>query len=338
MADKEYYSCEQIEAGLNMQSDFLTFCCSSHAKAGNPYIAQFNGGKLPADIILRERQKLIQKNQSQTPHPSCRNCPFLIKKVWAQKEYMLRSITINTFTVCNLRCDYCYTLKSEYKHYKQNSYALLPIFTDAIQNKYLAHDTTIFWGGGEPTILKDFEELGLFLLQHNVYQFVNTNGIIYSEFIEAALREKRVNIQISVDSGTRESYRKIKGKDVFEQVWNNIQRYSIAGTVFVKYILKENNSDDREVKEFIHQCQIRGVKHIIVAPESVEFSKEIISDKTLQSVVTMVIEARKSCIDINEPDTNCFGKYAIRIEDYMRQRLGNKKRSFGEYLNRLLSG
>ena len=49
-----------------------------------------------------------------------------------------------------------------------------------IDNKILSKNATITFGGGEPTILQEFEELVYLLLDYDVYNIrIHSDGIIY---------------------------------------------------------------------------------------------------------------------------------------------------------------
>lgn len=115
--------------------------------------------------------------------------------------------------------------------------------------------------------MNEYIELGL---KHNWPQILNTSGLLYKDYIEKALTEnENFSVQISVDSGTAETYRKVKGQNGFSIVWNTIRNYCRSGKrVFVKYIMFSYNSSKKEIDSFIDLCNNAGVKNISVSAES----------------------------------------------------------------------
>ena len=78
-------------------------------------------------------------------------------------------------------------------------------------------------------------------------------------YIEKALTENdNFSVQISVDSGTAETYCKVKGQNGFSIVWNTIRNYCRSGKrVFVKYIMFSYNSSHKEIDAFINSAIAR---------------------------------------------------------------------------------
>ena len=84
---------------------------------------------------------------------------------WDEENY-INHFTLNHWTKCNCNCTYCYTKdnKKAFNAYKE--YPLYPIIKDMFKKGVIkkAEESCIIFGGGEPTILKDFDKLiNLFL-------------------------------------------------------------------------------------------------------------------------------------------------------------------------------
>ena len=226
---------------------------------------------------------------------------------WRTK-YHLKYVTINDFYTCNLRCCYCFTqTESGAEHLtRQRTHDAQTLFEDMVARGYLAPDAVIHWGGGEVAIYPHFEPVASLLIENGVLQFVNTNALVYSPVIEQGLRQRRMVVQVSVDSGTPETYELIKGRPAFEVVFKNLTRYVRAGDVQVKYIIMEQNNSDQDVDGFLARCQAAGVKEIVVVPEAGELVRKAISEKTITSAARIMFGAIKSKIVINE-DATAFG-------------------------------
>ena len=92
-----------------------------------------------------------------------------------------------------------------------------------------------------------------------------TNGVKYSNTIAEGLRLGLVDIMISIDAGSSDMYKWIKGFDVYEKVWNNIKKYvSVQKDIFAvktKYIIIPGINDDKEeVLKFLDKSQESGIK------------------------------------------------------------------------------
>jgi hypothetical protein len=67
-----------------------------------------------------------------------------------------------------------------------------------------------------------------------------------------------------VDAGSRKGYQKVKGVDLYDAVWQNLQAYSSAGaTVNVKYIMQPENCSQSELREFVKKAILNGSPTII---------------------------------------------------------------------------
>ncbi len=105
---------------------------------------------------------------------------------------------------------------------------------------------------------------------NNWAQILNTSGLICKDCIVDALKEgNKFEVQISVDSGSKETYKKVKGQSGYNLVWNTIQKYCVTGgKVYVKYILFSYNSEKKEIDIFMEKCISSGVTNIVVSGES----------------------------------------------------------------------
>ena len=281
--------------------EYLSFCCLARRlnNTNLPVITKYNGGILPIEVILDERKRLNEKILKNI-ETSCKGCPNLEKKEWETNNYLFNNIIITHWTNCNLYCDYCYTTKPIADQLPKIPYDVYPAIKDMIDNHYNAPKTKITWGGGELTVLKNFEKIMDLLIQNDFKQSICTNAIIYSEAIARGLKLNKLSVCISVDSGTRETYYKIKGKDTFNAVWGNIAKYDMSKkTSSVKYILKQNNSDEKDAKNFVHLCKENDVKRIMLGPEVYEKINNKISNKTIQAANIILKEAEKAAIEVD---------------------------------------
>ncbi len=261
---KEYLSCEWIEAGLAFLDRKVTACCVGSSEGGMPTLAEFSGGDLPITKILMKRWEIIAENQSKGFVP-CKGCIHLTKKRWEPRVWLFEHVLLNHFTMCNIRCRYCYSVKDKTNVILPSEVIrLLPTFKYMVNNRYLSPDATIYFGGGEPTVLPEFEELMRFLTDYGTRFCIFSNGVIFSKAILESLLARKVNtLLLSIDAGTREVYKTLKGVDCCDQVWENVNRYIEAdkNTAWPKIILCEENYND--VMPFLERVQKAGAVKLV---------------------------------------------------------------------------
>ena len=111
----------------------------------------------------------------------------------------------------------------------------------------------ISFGGGEPTLLDEFEDIMNFFLDNYFWGIrVHTSGIKYSQALARAISEIRGYVVVSVDSGDRETFKEIKRVDKFDEVRETIRKYALQTNyigrylVSAKYIIIPGINDTKE--------------------------------------------------------------------------------------------
>lgn len=272
---KKYYSCDLIEHGLDTHVNSINFCCRSSAHGGGfkALIENYNGEQIDWDAFFEIKNKYRKQMQDGDIIPECKNCVYLVEKEWDDENY-ISYINFNNGLTCNSDCIYC-NLKESTPHFKP--YPLLPIIKDMIDKEVLRPGGHITMAGGEPTTTEEFEELLNTLLDYGIDAIrVLTNGFIYSKALEKGLRSGAVTTSISVDSGTEETFKKIKRKDTYHAVWENLKKYSLAksnkNAVKTKYIIIPGVNDNyAEIDAFIQKTMEATINAIAVDVEQFWF-------------------------------------------------------------------
>ena len=272
VASKEYWSCEYLEGGLTFYDSSIRVCAIHHHGTGQPCLMEYHGGDVYVNEVLAARQTIIKENQTTQHHPNCRECPYLIKREWPRSKYPVHWLGISSWLGCNLKCKYCWLEWADWSPRRnENKKPLMPYDVNEsihqlLEGKYLAPEAVIDWGGGgEPSLMPGFEEMLKLLSEHGTTQWLHTNATrlpsgIYDRSIDAT----RISILCSVDAGSRKGYQKVKGYELYEVVWQNLEAYYSAGaTVNVKYIMQPINCSRSELRGFVKKVIINGSPTII---------------------------------------------------------------------------
>ena len=164
-------------------------------------------------------------------------------------------------------------------------------------------DAIIRFGGGEPTILPEFEKLVHYFLEVDRRFFINSSGVKYSLAIDRMLRSGRAGsrLVISIDSATDETYEIIKGLDLGRRVWDNIARYAPVEFDFleVKYIVLPENA--HETAAFVKRCHDIGVKRVSIDLDSrpIIFDiKNSLTDEIIEGIAVLIYEAKRKGMSV----------------------------------------
>jgi MoaA/NifB/PqqE/SkfB family radical SAM enzyme len=280
-----------------------------------PVICEFRGGKYPDDVVEKRRLEVLDEIWA-GKSDVCKGCNQLKTKDWSERDGRIRSVTLNHFRACNLQCAYCGTGKPEnQKNYAKREirYALMPVMEDMINRGFVHPAAKFSWGGGEPVISKEFEALVGLINDGGYRQLINTNATVFSQSLAKALESDGVACQTSVDSGTPETYRKIKGKNLFEKVWANVGSYaSINSGYTLKYIVMDGNNSEEEVCAFIEKCLEHGVKSINISANHHEVAAGRLSMETIKAAAVMNALASVNGIRANVMK-DYFQQYADKV-------------------------
>ena len=87
------------------------------------------------------------------------------------------------------------------------------------KNRYFENDNA-------KSILKDFEKILTYFYENNLGTVVvYTNASIYSQKIYDLLKEDKIILTTSIDTGLKSTYAKLRGLDAFPKVFENLLKY-----------------------------------------------------------------------------------------------------------------
>jgi pyruvate-formate lyase-activating enzyme len=263
---KPYPSCQWLEGGLAFDWRSLHACLVIHHNRGFPFLGHFNGGTVDVRAVLAARAGIIRENQA-GGHEACRGCPNLVTKKWPEPRYPFRLLGIAQFARCNIECSYCYLHWQDPAVFADGytPYAVMPVIRDLIRDGLLDPRATVDWGGGEPTLYREFDDVLRLLTERGAVTFIHTNGTRLPRPIRDGLATKRIHIICSVDAGTRQTWKLIKKKDLLEVVWDNLGQYIRSGCrVILKYIMMPENCSERELTTFLSRAVRIGARELVL--------------------------------------------------------------------------
>ncbi len=270
-----FESCEWLEYGLDFQATVIQSCCFAVVGGKHcPVLSRENyrGQLLDFEKMFRAKWAMRQIQRSGHTNRECIGCENLRKDNWSD-EHIINRITLCHWRHCNSRCTYCYTEPQKAFNNAWKPYNILPVIQDMIAQGVLARNPSIDFGGGEPTILKEFEELVALLINHGASLHVNSNGIKFSPIIKESLSQNKIRVTVSVDSGTKEVFQKIKQVNVFERVWENLRRYAEADSaepaqINTKFIIVPGvNDTESEINNWLDLTKRAGIREVIIELE-----------------------------------------------------------------------
>lgn len=263
----KYKCCSNIRNGLNFTRTGLRFCNKLSASGQDsivPYEKDFYSN-------FKEIKHTIIENCKRGMVPDyCKNCIYLEEKDWDElDEVKINSIEVFHWNQCNCACVYCGNrgethLKITTKKCKSEFVDLYKILKLFIKQNYFADMVNVSFVGGEPTLLKEFNDILKLFLKHNYKMHILTNGILYEKLFAKALT-KGNNMTISIDCGRAETFKKLKNVDKFNDVVKNIKRYikdsgEYSRNLLIKYILIEGINDNKEeIIKWLELCKELGV-------------------------------------------------------------------------------
>lgn len=274
----KYTSCIHLEHGITFFSNSVQICCiSSHPGGGNiMQIDNYKGELIDWDEIFKNRAVMREGIKNGIVPEKCTGCYYLKEQEWNSENY-IDEVLIGHFTHCNCNCIYCYTEKDKKFFNSNKTYNIYPVIKDMIEKGVLSKNATVTFGGGEPTILHEFEELVYLLLDYDVYNIrIHSDGIKYSPAIEKGLKLGKITLITSLDSGSKETYEKIKQVPCYDKVWQNMAKYAKTknGLIRTKYVLIPGINDSlSEVRNFLKKTSEAGIRNIAFDIEDTWFKE-----------------------------------------------------------------
>lgn len=176
---------------------------------------------------------------------------LFLKFIYAKLAGKPYALMIETTSICNLRCTFCFTREAEQK--RKSKFLSFGQFKKIIDEvKY--HTIYInLWFAGEPLINKELDEMVDYANKNNIITCISTNAtLLTKERIQKLIDAKLDKLIISFDGAAKETYEKIRIGAEFEKVVQNIKNLISMKKdrpfVSVQFVVTKNN--EKEIPAF----------------------------------------------------------------------------------------
>lgn len=285
-------TCPYIEIGSCFSLDGIKCCV--HGSMSSPLLInkdELNNKEVTYETVVQRREELFEAVNGlndKYPDANCMKCANLIEKEYKDVnfEYMggmalPASFNIQHYTECNQRCSYCcYAQKNLFFKPQYNIIDFMELFR---KEGKLRGGNWIDFSGGEPAMLKNFDEILKYLLDNNVGTVdVYSNALLYSQSIYDALKENKIVLTTSLDTGIASTYKDLRGVNCFDKVFQNLIRYRMSGTkgLWIKYIVCDRNRTEDDLWSFIAAILAIKPNKVMICPDFPYGDKQI-SDETV---------------------------------------------------------
>jgi wyosine [tRNA(Phe)-imidazoG37] synthetase (radical SAM superfamily) len=150
--------------------------------------------------------------------------------------------------------------------------------------------------------MQNFDELVDLFISNGTNVRIHTSAIKYSKTVENALKNNFGSVVISLDSGSKSTYKKIKQVDKFDKVCESIKNYSNArnlsregncqssttDNVIIKYIIIPGINDNlKEIDKFFKLMKKLKIKTVALDLE-VQYARKYNNQDVSQHIFLLV--------------------------------------------------
>ena len=277
--------CPHLEIGCSFQLDGIHACCLGTTLSPLLISNEEIQNGITYETIVERRKKLFAaiNGLDKMDIGPCATCTFIKNKQYKDVNFeylggyhLPSSFNIQHYTECNERCAYC--CYAQNNDFRKPQYNIIDIWNLFKNKGKLRGNNWIDFSGGETAMLKNFDEIINYMMDNNMGTVVvYTNASIYSEAIERGLKENKIILTTSVDTGLCSTYKNLRGANVFPKVLENLIRYRNTGTngLWLKYVVCETNRTEDDMYSFLTTMLALRPNRIMFCPDFPYGDREI---------------------------------------------------------------
>lgn len=267
MDKKPYRSCYYLESAVVFFPEEITFCCDRQSPESMTPIGTVEE---TVEAFLKMREHTIQENQGDCP--PCAGCPLF--QEYDMGDGKIQWISLSTYSYCQFSCIYCnWQLNHKQDKNKPEHYDSIAICKELKHRGLLSDQLSVSCAPGEISIHPRKDEYFDFIEENAcTVQFVSNAGKYDERIAEILGKNAQNRLYVSLDCGTKETFLRVRGIDMFEQVIDNLAKYREKhATIILKYILLQENCNILDLMGFIQICKNLRISQIQI---SEDFTKE----------------------------------------------------------------
>ena len=216
-----YKCCKFIRNGINFTRTGVRFCNKLSASGENSIVEYTKD--FYKQFVDFKKNVISDCIKGKLPK-YCEGCFYLEDKNWNEDDFKINEVELFHWNQCNCACVYCGNrnethLKITEKKCKSEFVDLYKTLKQFIKEKKFAEKVNVSFVGGEPTLLKEFCNILKLFMKQKYKMHILTNGILFEKLFAKFIKSDIENyMTISLDCGSREMFKKIKGVDKFDNV------------------------------------------------------------------------------------------------------------------------
>jgi hypothetical protein len=284
-------SCKYIETGSCFQDEGVRCCV--HGDIYSPILITVEEMRNGAgyDLMVQRRREHFERVNGlrEGPTGSCLGCGHLKEKKFREVNFeyvggepLAASMNIQHYTKCNERCTYCkFTVEDNFVGPR---YEFLGFLEEFRKRGKLRGGNWIDFSGGEPSTLKNFDEILDYFLSHKLGTVVvYSNSTVYKQSIYDALQKNQIILTTSLDTGLPSTYKKLRGLDFYSKVVGNLIRYRNSGTsgLWLKYVICDINRTEDDLWSFIMAVLAIKPDKVMICPHFA-YGEECFPNETVE--------------------------------------------------------
>ncbi len=322
--------CKYLNNSICFNEDKILFCTIGNDAQSRrlPIVEEdFDGNLERFEEALEKINRYKEELKSGIVPKFCDRC-IQIREIEDRENNESRGeefkyVLFSNWYKCNSKCIYCQKPIRGGKYIDTNRepvYNIIPIIKLMIERKMITENSIIDFAGagGEPTLYEYFDEAINLLLKSSVRKIiVHTNAIKYNENIAKGIEKGIMDISVSVDSGSKKVYEKLKRVDTYDKVWENIKRYAIVKSpltdneIICKYIIIPGYNDtQQEITRWLKKSKEAGVSKLVLNADDRIFQSEEKDSFVLMKIISLTEFFTKMAIK------NCY-KYELFYGTYL---------------------